>query len=138
MPLIVHNSCSFGKQLWVLMHRSYLSQLRNPADTAARLLISSWMGIMAGERVLPSWDVLSLHGQCHRWNIQSQHLPRLSLNDLSPFKGTEKLTASPEKACMLHLLVRPPTSHAYEAPKAGNQAAHLMTCRPGFLGSTYR
>ena len=40
--------CSWGTQYGVLLKRSLLAQLRNPTDTTARLLLSAWVGVLAG------------------------------------------------------------------------------------------
>ena len=40
--------CSWGTQYGVLLKRSLLAQLRNPTDTTARLLLSIWVGMLAG------------------------------------------------------------------------------------------
>jgi ABC-type multidrug transport system ATPase subunit len=37
------------KQFRVLLHRAFLSQIRNPTDTASRLLLATWIGLLTGE-----------------------------------------------------------------------------------------
>ena len=39
---------SWGAQFSVLFRRSVLAQLRNPTDATSRLLLSCWVGILAG------------------------------------------------------------------------------------------
>ena len=41
--------CSWARQFQVLLKRSIVSQLRNPTDTACRLLLASWIGLVAGK-----------------------------------------------------------------------------------------
>ena len=40
---------SWQKQFWVLLHRAFLAQIRNPTDTASRLLLATWIGLLTGE-----------------------------------------------------------------------------------------
>lgn len=40
--------CSWETQFNVLLKRSLLAQLRNPTDTTSRLLLSVWVGMLAG------------------------------------------------------------------------------------------
>lgn len=42
---------SWARQFWVLWKRAMLAQLRNPTDTAARLLVATWIGLLTGERM---------------------------------------------------------------------------------------
>ncbi len=49
-------SCSWGTQYAVLLKRSLLAQLRNPTDTTARLLLSTWVGMLAGAPSLSNPD----------------------------------------------------------------------------------
>ena len=41
-------SCSWWTQYWWLLKRSLLAQLRNPTDVTSRLLLSCWIGLLAG------------------------------------------------------------------------------------------
>jgi hypothetical protein len=41
--------CSWQRQITILLRRCLLEQLRNPFDTALRLLLSCWIGILTGE-----------------------------------------------------------------------------------------
>ena len=37
------------RQFWVLLRRAFLAQIRNPTDTASRLLLATWIGLLTGE-----------------------------------------------------------------------------------------
>ena len=39
---------SWGTQFWWLLKRSLVAQLRNPTDITSRLLLSCWIGLLAG------------------------------------------------------------------------------------------
>ena len=41
---------SWGTQFWWLLKRSLVAQLRNPTDVTSRLLLSCWIGLLAGAR----------------------------------------------------------------------------------------
>ncbi len=41
-------SCSWWTQFWWLLKRSLIAQLRNPTDVTSRLLLSCWIGLLAG------------------------------------------------------------------------------------------
>ena len=42
-------SCSWGLQFRTLLHRTLLTQMRNPTDAAARVLISCYAAAIGGE-----------------------------------------------------------------------------------------
>ena len=64
--------CSWFTQFWVLLRRAMLGQLRNPTDTTSRLFLSTWVGVLAGERcaVMCSSCAPSLYiaSSCAAWN----------------------------------------------------------------------
>jgi hypothetical protein len=50
-PLSHSSTCqlrSWGTQFWWLLQRSLVTQLRNPTDVTSRLLLSCWIGLLAG------------------------------------------------------------------------------------------
>jgi ATP-binding cassette, subfamily G (WHITE), member 2 len=48
-PTTAHRyPATYRTQFAVLLHRSLLAQLRNPTDVTSRLLLSTWMGTLAG------------------------------------------------------------------------------------------
>ena len=70
--------CSWWTQLWWLLKRSLVAQLRNPTDVTSRLLLSCWIGLLAGIYPCPFvylspplWAVTYAHKQ-HRWCTSSK------------------------------------------------------------------
>jgi hypothetical protein len=46
-------------QFQVLLHRAFVAQLRNPTDVTSRLLLSVWVGILAGVYTIFTGSLLS-------------------------------------------------------------------------------
>ena len=44
--------CSWWTQFWWLLKRSLIAQLRNPTDVTSRLLLSCWIGLLAGHTLI--------------------------------------------------------------------------------------
>ncbi len=45
---MTRDPCSWWTQYWWLLKRSLVAQLRNPTDVTSRLLLSCWIGLLAG------------------------------------------------------------------------------------------
>ncbi len=41
---------AWHKQFGVLLRRAFLTQMRNPTDTASRLLLATWIGLLTGRK----------------------------------------------------------------------------------------
>ncbi len=76
--------CSWWTRFWWLLKRSLVAQLRNPTDVTSRLLLSCWIGLLAGTRSCSRTTPASLAGtplslRHHNWctcsRIRSQALP---------------------------------------------------------------